>query len=66
MPLLILADEERFKPVTTELSNNYLIVKQEYPANTLAKKRLMTESIIRTSASQQARENYRSRCNPRT
>ena len=40
---LLLADEERFNPVTTELSNNYLLGKQEYLANVLAEKRLMTD-----------------------
>ena len=40
---LLLADEERFKPVTTKLNNNYLLGKQEYPANVLATKRLMTD-----------------------
>ena len=40
---LFLADEKRFKPVTTELNNNNLIGKWEYPANVLAAKRLMTE-----------------------
>ena len=32
-----------FKPVTTELSNNYLLRNQDYPANVLAEKSLMTE-----------------------
>ena len=40
---ILLADEERFKPVTTELDNNYLLGNQEYPANVLATKRLMTD-----------------------
>ena len=39
---LLLADKERFKPVTTEMNNNYLIRKQEYLANVLAAKRIMT------------------------
>ena len=41
--LLLLADEERFKPITTELSNSYLLGNQEYPANVLAANRLMTD-----------------------
>ena len=40
---LLVAYEERFKPVTKNLSNNYLIGKQEYPDNVLAEKRLMTD-----------------------
>ena len=40
---LLLADEKRFNPVTTELNNNYLLGKKEYPANILAAKRLMTD-----------------------
>ena len=39
---LLLDDKERFKPVTMELSNNYLLRKQKYLANLLAEKRLMT------------------------
>ena len=39
---LLLVDKERFKHVTTELSNNYLLGNQEYPANILAAKRIMT------------------------
>ena len=39
---LLLAEKERFKPVTTELNKNYLLGKQDYPANVLAAKRLMT------------------------
>ena len=35
---LLRADEERFKPGTTELSNNYLLGKQEYPAKVLVDK----------------------------
>ena len=40
---LLLADEEGFNPVATELSNNYLLGNKEYPANVLVKKRLMTD-----------------------
>ena len=40
---LLLADEERFKAATTELSKNYLLQKQEYPANVLAVQRLMID-----------------------
>ena len=40
---LLLADEERHKPVTAELSNNNLLGNQEYPANVLAEKRIMTD-----------------------
>ena len=32
-----------FKPVTTELSNNYLLRNQDYPANVLTAKRLMID-----------------------
>ena len=39
---LLMADEERFRPVTTKLINNHLIGKQEYLANVLAEKRLVT------------------------
>ena len=37
-----MADKERFKSVTTELNNNYLLGNQEYLANVLAAKRIMT------------------------
>ena len=40
---LLLADKERFKPVTTELIYNYFIRKKEYLANVLAEKRLVTD-----------------------
>ena len=40
---LFMADEEGFKTVTTELSNSYLLLKQESPAKVLAEKRLMTD-----------------------
>ena len=40
---LLLADEERFKPVTAELINNYLLRKQEYLANILVSKKLITD-----------------------
>ena len=40
---LLLSDKERFKPVTTDMINNYLLGNQEYPANVLAAKRLMTD-----------------------
>ena len=40
---LVLADKESFESVTTELSKNYLLGKQEYPCNILAAKRLMTD-----------------------
>ena len=43
---LLLVDEERFKPVTMELSNNYLLGKQKYLANLLEEKRLMTNFDI--------------------
>ena len=39
---LVLAYKESFESVTTELSKNYLLGKQEYLANVLAEKRLMT------------------------
>ena len=39
--LLLLESKERFKPVPTDLINNYLLGKQEDPANVLAKKRIM-------------------------
>ena len=37
-----MADKERFKSVTTERNNNYLIGNQEYLANILAAKHIMT------------------------
>ena len=40
---LLLADEERFKPAKEELINNYLLGKQEYLANILVAKRLITD-----------------------
>ena len=40
---LLLADEERFKTAAEDLRNNYLLRKQEYLANVLAAKRLMTD-----------------------
>ena len=40
---LLLEDKETFKTVMTEMRNNYLLRKQEYPANVLATKRLMTD-----------------------
>ena len=40
---LLLGDKERFKPVTTELNNKYLLLNQEYPANVLSAKCLMTD-----------------------
>ena len=40
---LILEDKERFKPITTDLKNNYLLGNQEYPANVLVTKWLMTD-----------------------
>ena len=40
---LLLADGERFKTATEDLRNNYLLRKQEYLANVLAAKRLMTD-----------------------
>ena len=39
--LLLLESKKRFNPVTTDLINNYLLGKQEDPANVLAKKRIM-------------------------
>ena len=39
---LLLVDKERFEPVLTELNNNYLLGKQEYPANAMAEKSLIT------------------------
>ena len=43
MPLPLPDGKERFKPVTMVLRNNYLLGKQEYPANVLAEKRLMND-----------------------
>ena len=40
---LLMADNGRYKPLNTELENNFLLGKQEYPTNTLAAKRLMTD-----------------------
>ena len=40
---LLLAYEERFNPVITKLNNNYLLRKQEYLANVMAAKQLMTD-----------------------
>ena len=40
LPLIL--DKESFKPVMTELNNNSLLGKQEYPSSVLAAKRLMT------------------------
>ena len=40
---LLLVDKERFKPVTMELNNNYVLGNQEYPANVLAAECLMID-----------------------
>ena len=39
---LLLVDDERYGPLKTQLNNNFLMEKQEYPSDVLAAKRLMT------------------------
>ena len=46
---LLLADDERYGPLKTQLDNNFLMGKQEYPSDVLAAKRLMTDFVPATS-----------------
>ena len=39
---LLLADDNRFGPLKTQLDNNFMMGKQEYPRDVLSAKRLMT------------------------
>ena len=40
---LLMANYERYKPLKTELENNFLLGKQDYTTNIMASKRLMTD-----------------------
>ena len=53
---LLLADTERYGPIKTQLDNNFLMGKQEYPSNVLAAKRLMTDCVPATGVVEHKRE----------
>ena len=42
---LLLVDDERYGPLKTQLDNNFLMGKQEYPSNVLSAKRLMPDFV---------------------
>ena len=42
---LLLADAEKYGPLKTQLDNNLLTRKHEYPSNVLAVNRLMTDFV---------------------
>ena len=48
--LLLLADNERYGPLKTQLDNIFLMEEQEYTSNILAAKRLMTDVVLATGA----------------
>ena len=48
MPVLLLTNTKRYGPLKTQLDNNFLMGKQEYPSNVLATKRLMTDFVPAT------------------
>ena len=53
---LLLVDDERYSPLKTQLDNNFLMGKQEYPSNVLAAKRLMTDFVPATGAVKHKRQ----------
>ena len=42
---LLMSDDTRFKPLKTQLENNYILGKQEYPHTVLAAKRMMADYV---------------------
>ena len=50
---LLLAEDERYGPLKTQLDNNFLMEEQEYPSDVLAAKRLMTDFVPATGAVKQ-------------
>ena len=53
---LLLADNDRFRPLKLQLDNNFLMGEQEYPRDVLAAKRLMTNFSPPIGTTKQARE----------
>ena len=53
---LLLTDNERYGPLKTQLDNNFLMGKQEYPSDVLAAKRLMTDFVPATGVVKHKRQ----------
>ena len=53
---LLLADDNRFGPLKTQLENNFLMGEHEYPRDVLAAKRLMTDFSPPIGSTKQNRE----------
>ena len=53
---LLLADDDRFGPLTTQLDNNFIMGEQEYPRDVLAAKSLMTDFSPPIGSTKQTRE----------
>ena len=47
---LLISDDTRFKPLKTQLKNNYILGKQEYPHTVLAAKRMMADYVPASGA----------------
>ena len=47
---LLMSDDTRFKPLKTQLENNYILGKQEYPHTVLAAKRMMADYVPASGA----------------
>ena len=53
---LLLADNERYGPLKTQLDNNFLMGKQEYPSDVLTTKRRMTDFVPATGSVKHKRQ----------
>ena len=53
---LLMANDERYGPLNTQLDNTFLMGKQEYPNNVLATNRLMTDFVPATGVVTQKRQ----------